>query len=289
MVKRFIELNEDEKNLVCEFLNRNIENKNSLNDFEKELLNEAFDYGNGVLFYFKNGEVLGKIYVVLESIKRVSCSYVFNVDILESVESRGLILKELIDYVKTLVKAYGTAKIIFGMLNEDTLKLAESIGIYKSYSAFEMTLEDKESNGEILDLIPLCEENLEEYLSLHNAAFKDMPHGACITLEKVKGQLEEVATKNCGFFIVCHKGDNVGVMDIDIDENNKGIFDIGLIKEYRGKGYGKKLLETAINFLVNKDVNQICLTVIEKNKIAFGMYKKRGFIISKIISDWTQL
>lgn len=289
MVKRFIELNEDEKNLVCEFLNRKIESKKSVNDFEKELLNEAFDYGNGVLFYFKNGEVLGKIYVVLESIKRVSCSYVFNVDILESVESRGLILKELIDYVKTLVKAYGTAKVIFGMLNEDTVKLAESIGIYKSYSAFEMTLEDKESNGEILDLIPLCEENLEEYLSLHNAAFKDMPHGSCITLEKVKGQLEEVATKNFDFFIVCHKGDNVGVMEIDIDENNKGIFDIGLIKEYRGKGYGKKLLETAINFLVNKDVDQICLTVIEKNKIAFGMYKKRGFIISKIISDWTQL
>lgn len=289
MVKRFIELNEYEKSLVCEFLNRNKESKKSLRDFEKELMNPAFDYGNGVLFYFENGKVLGKIYVVLESIKRVSCSYVFNVDILESVEGRVLILKELIDYVKTLVKAYGTAKIIFGMLNEDTLKLAESIGIYKSYSAFEMILENKESHGEILDLFPLCEENLEEYLNLHNAAFKHMPHGACITFDKVKSQLEEAATKNCDFFIVCHKGAKVGVMEIDIDENNRGIFDIGLIKEYRGKGYGKKLLETAIKFLVNKDVDQLCLTVIEKNKIAFDMYKKRGFIVSKVLSDWTEL
>lgn len=36
------------------------------------------------------------------------------------------------------------------------------------------------------------------------------------------------------------------------------------MKEYRGKGYGKKLLETAIQFLNEKEVEEICLTVIEK-------------------------
>lgn len=289
MIKRFIELNENEKSLVCGFLNRNIGNKKSLEDINKDFKSVIYDSGNGILFYFKDDIVVGKINVILESIEPTSASYILMFDILESVEDKGLILKELIDYGKILAKEYGAQKIVFGMLNESTLKLAESISLYKNYSAFEMTLEDKEIRGDILDLIPLTEENVEDYLRLHNSTFKDMPHGACITLEKVKSQLNEAATKNCYFFILSHKGNNVGVMEIDIDENNKGVFDIGLTKEYRGKGYGKKLLETAINFLVNKDVDQICLTVIEKNKVAFDMYKKRGFTISKILSDWAQL
>lgn len=69
----------------------------------------------------------------------------------------------------------------------------------------------------------------------------------------------------------------------------KSFFDIGLIKEYRGKGYGKKLLETAIQFLNEKQVEEICLTIIEKNNVAFEMYKKRGFKVYNKLSDWIEL
>ena len=65
-----------------------------------------------------------------------------------------------------------------------------------------------------------------------------------------------------------------------------GEFDLGLIKAARGKGYGKQLLETAINFLNSKEVTEISLTVITKNTLAYNIYKKRGFKENKLISDW---
>ena len=77
-------------------------------------------------------------------------------------------------------------------------------------------------------------------------------------------------------------------MEISI-ENNKGKFDIGLMKNYRGKGYGNRILETAIQFLVNKKVSEIALVVIEENKLAHKIYKKRGFIDNFVIGYWSNL
>lgn len=56
-----------------------------------------------------------------------------------------------------------------------------------------------------------------------------------------------------------------------------------------GRGYGKRLLETAINFLNSENVTEISLKVITKNIIAYDMYKKRGFKDSKLINEWFQI
>lgn len=46
------------------------------------------------------------------------------------------------------------------------------------------------------------------------------------------------------------------------------------MKEYRGRGYGNRLLESAIQFLVDKKVDEISLIVIEESRVAHEMYKK---------------
>ena len=48
-------------------------------------------------------------------------------------------------------------------------------------------------------------------------------------------------------------------------------------------------METAIKFLVDKNVDKIGLIVIEKNKVAYELYKKRGFIKEKTIIEWIEL
>ena len=80
----------------------------------------------------------------------------------------------------------------------------------------------------------------------------------------------------------------IGFMN-SVIENDEGMFDIGLCKQYRRKGFGKRLLETAIYFLNSKNVKKISLIVIEKNKVAHEMYKKRGFYKEKTISYWIEL
>lgn len=64
------------------------------------------------------------------------------------------------------------------------------------------------------------------------------------------------------------------------------MFDIGLCKKYRGIGYGKLLLETAIEFLKNKKVKKISLIVIERNNVAYNLYNKRGFEKESVLSYW---
>lgn len=72
-------------------------------------------------------------------------------------------------------------------------------------------------------------------------------------------------------------------------EDGVGEFDLGLIKAVRGKKYGKRLLETAINFLNTKEAMKIRLSVVTNNTLAYDMYKNRGFRQSELISDWFEL
>jgi len=52
------------------------------------------------------------------------------------------------------------------------------------------------------------------------------------------------------------------------------------VKEgYRNKGIGKDLIETAIRYLENEDVEIINLSVSEDNESAISLYKRLGFIV----------
>lgn len=64
------------------------------------------------------------------------------------------------------------------------------------------------------------------------------------------------------------------------DKKDKGfISTLEVKKEYRGKGYGKKLLKDAIS-----RYKAIDLVVMKDNKIAYELYKKNNFIIIDEIS-----
>ena len=52
---------------------------------------------------------------------------------------------------------------------------------------------------------------------------------------------------------------------------------IDILKEYRGKGYGKGLIRKLIDSLKSKGVKGIYLTVDTKNKKAIKFYYKLGF------------
>ena len=114
-----------------------------------------------------------------------------------------------------------------------------------------------------------------------------MPHGTWLDDEGLNEYLN-CEEENKYYFMVKEGNKIIGFMNSEI-ENDEGIFDIGLCKEYRNKGYGKRLLETAIYFLNSKKVENISLIVIEKNKVAYEMYKKRGFFKENIISYWIEL
>lgn len=55
------------------------------------------------------------------------------------------------------------------------------------------------------------------------------------------------------------------------------IFGFGIDEKFRGKGYGKQILNLIINKLISEGKRNITLEVDSNNEIAFNLYKKTGF------------
>lgn len=80
-------------------------------------------------------------------------------------------------------------------------------------------------------------------------------------------------------------GKEIGYGQILILDNNYTIANLGILKEYQGNGYGKKLLAKFLNLAIEKGLTEVSIRVKESNKIAYNMYKSFGFKeISKINS-----
>lgn len=284
MIKNILELNSNERISALEYIKNNENTDLSLSEIEKELKGKICNYGEGVLFYFHKDKIVGKLSVILEVVDKLKTIYINKVICQKDNKE---ILNKLIHSSLELANKYKANKVLLGIRDKDLLNLAQEIGLERSYSSFNMILNNREKENDVLDKIKLSKKNIKEYVDVYNKSFMDMPHGTYIEIEEAEGYLSN-KNDNEDYFIVLDKGESIGFLNTSI-EGNKGFFDIGLIKEYRGKGYGKKLLETAIQYLNEKEVEEICLTVIEKNNIAYEMYKKRGFKVYNKLSDWIEI
>ncbi|WP_126993507.1 GNAT family N-acetyltransferase [Thermosipho globiformans] len=56
-------------------------------------------------------------------------------------------------------------------------------------------------------------------------------------------------------------------------------FGISVLKEYRGKGIGKKLIQTAEKWAFDKKVKRIQIEVMENNRVALNLYHSLGYKI----------
>ena len=281
-VKSYISLNSEEKVKAREF----IKEKRNLKDDETEkyLNSKMYNNGEGLLFLFENEEIQGSLSVILEFLPEKRTGLLHN-PLAKTKEQLDLLIKksfEVIDKVASIDDLY------LGIRDEEVKVITNELGYEIEYSAYKMKLKDRDIKLKTLDKELLSEENLEEYIDVYKKSFLEMPHGNYKTFDEVKDFLNEMNEERSGY-IIREKGQAIGCLEIEIKEDNKGFFDIGLMKEARGKGYGKRILETAIENLNEKNVEEVCLIVIGNNKIAYDMYNKRGFEIYEKISDWYKI
>lgn len=74
-----------------------------------------------------------------------------------------------------------------------------------------------------------------------------------------------------------HNGRIIGKIHTSITDNEGFIYGFGVLPDFRGKGYGREILNSAINILKNKEVDNILLDVATENKNALGLYESCGF------------
>ncbi|WP_370830576.1 GNAT family N-acetyltransferase [Clostridium sp.] len=285
--KKYSEMNNSEKQLVFKFINSNNKDITSICKLDEMFCGKIYDKGNGAIFCFNDQEVIGKVAVVLECITPLRTSFIHGIEIKEEFKENIDILMELIYEGKKVAIEYGAKSIKLGIRDEKTLINLKKVGINTEYSAIKMNLVDRSIKEKILNLERLTQENSRKYKEIFNDSFSDMPHGTWLDDEKLNEYLN-CEEENEYYFMVKDDDNIIGFMN-SVIENDEGMFDIGLCKQYRRKGFGKRLLETAIYFLNSKNVEKISLIVIEKNKVAHEMYKKRGFYKENTISYWIEL
>ncbi|MEG0238111.1 MAG: GNAT family N-acetyltransferase [Clostridium sp.] len=286
MVKDYLELTVDEKDKTLLFIDRN-NGSISLSEMDRMFKSKVYGYGKGILILEQNNKVIGIGRIVLQEIKITGIAYIHFLDILEDLDDTKEVIKELINECFTKAEEHKAKKILLGFRKRETTEMLHEIGFDADYEAKIMTLNDREKREDILNIEEINENNIKEYIKLYNESFNNMPHGASLDEEEANGFLNESNTCN-KYFIVSNSKENIGVLNTTI-EDNEGTFDIGLSSRFRGKGYGKRLLETAIDYLNKKKIPNIYLVVIETNKIAYNMYKKRGFEQQKVLSYWIKL
>ncbi|MFT5874729.1 MAG: ribosomal protein S18 acetylase RimI-like enzyme [Clostridium sp.] len=73
------------------------------------------------------------------------------------------------------------------------------------------------------------------------------------------------------------KGEIVGKIHLSITDNEGFIYGFGVLPDFRGKGYGREILISALDILKKKQVGNIFLEVATENKRALELYESCGF------------
>lgn len=91
-------------------------------------------------------------------------------------------------------------------------------------------------------------------------------------------------TKNevARYYILEENGDIVGYFGSWVSEPIAEIVNFLIIKEKRGQGFGEKLLDYAIEQMIEEKIKLVSLEVRESNYKAIALYEKKGFVKAHI-------
>lgn len=85
--------------------------------------------------------------------------------------------------------------------------------------------------------------------------------------------------EKCGMLIYMAEVNNRTVGKVHLETGNAvcGIYGLGVLPEYRRSGYGREILNGAVEILKRKNPKDIMLQVAATNKTALNIYKSCGF------------
>jgi ribosomal-protein-alanine N-acetyltransferase len=91
------------------------------------------------------------------------------------------------------------------------------------------------------------------------------------------------------YFIVARENNSISgyiIGGINTKQKQGWVLSLGVHKNARGKGLGKKLTEKLIALLKTEDISEIALTVYPNNNSAIKIYKKLGFAGDEILDNY---
>ena len=138
-------------------------------------------------------------------------------------------------------------------------------------------------DGKKISFRPLGSGDAEELLKVINQISKGISDYSKLTNSQMKGLMKarlSIMKRKKGLFLLIEcSGKIIGECTLH-KTNSKlgvGVIGIGLLKEFRNLGIGKKILRNTINFAGRMNIKQIVAETSSKNKSAIKLYAGIGF------------
>ena len=151
----------------------------------------------------------------------------------------------------------------------------KSTGACYEHSEYEMFLRNNPKQDRLLSNVVLRKANNNDAreIAYQNSIYFDSEYKD----ENIKMPEDE---EKCGMIIyIAEIGDKIiGKVNLEVSNGVGGIFGLGVIPDYRSKGYGREILNGAIEKLTARNSKEIMLQVATKNNKALSLYKSCGFV-----------
>lgn len=246
-----------------------------------------------------NGQPIGIIHAHIDKLREEKKSFIRSFGIIPDFRGRG-IEEELVKLALNELKIRGmeTVQAWARDSRRDRIRLWEKLDfkLVRKFSLMKRDLSAMSSIGENneITLKPLRRDSTEDVKMLNwlgNECFKEHFNYRPGTVEELTHFLRKdiFFTDQDWFFAILNK-EYVGYIGIGIDEkfnaerNMKSgwVLDIGVLKPYRRRGIGTRLMVQSVETLKAKDMTTVMLGVDDSNVTkAMKLYEKVGFKLAK--------
>ncbi|HTK05846.1 MAG TPA: GNAT family N-acetyltransferase [Ktedonobacteraceae bacterium] len=218
-----------------------------------------------------------------------------------SLDSAGGSERELTGMVHPAYRRRGIFTTLFRATQEDCARLSiphvilvcerssvpgrafvQSVNASLELSEHEMWLANFQERGTFDDRVSFAQATLDDMDALITVQAQSFGVPEILSRQSL---LHRFADPTCRIFLAtfgepsvgCHEP--LGLLRLQEEDDVIGIYGFGLIPDYRGRGYGRQMLEEAIRLVRSESEKPIMLDVDTTNTVALGLYLSCGFVI----------
>jgi ribosomal protein S18 acetylase RimI-like enzyme len=150
----------------------------------------------------------------------------------------------------------------------------EAIGAVYDFSEHKMVLKDLKERGPYQQRISLQKAGAEDVETIARIKASSFGHSVEGTRRNI---LENMANSHVQYYLGKLGDEVVGCLNLYDSDNEYGIYAFAVLREYRGRGFGRQMLEQVIREVRAVSDKGVGLEVETQNENAIGLYRSCGF------------
>jgi mycothiol synthase len=272
-----------------EFIAFCLKHKNRVDEsflHEEELENFAPDEENPTIIMKKDGSIIAAASLILDDYHRRGRCGRFRIFYSEDNDSRvySTLFSEVMKHRNEIDKVFLFVPFINNELSNNIQDLQFEIDRYVYLLVKEITKPQVVNLPEHYSIREFqSDRDEDDWCYIRNTAFSQLRGNSTpITSEIVRKQMSSTEYLEGGLLFLMHNNTPIGIIrGAKDDYEGEQVMNIGplaILPAYQGKGLGRQLLRTAINFAQKHKYNKVMLCVNADNEQAKELYLKEGFV-----------